>query len=227
MEPVWSIAADRHHVAAFYRNGALHHIVNRAIVELAILRVAAEPIEGEPIEAAWEDALRLRDLFKFEFFFADKEQFRDQLIDELSLLGWGPDSASSRDAADLIATAPILVAHGVLRSFADAQLVVAERLAARDPREALDRDAFLRACLSYGRQLVLQQRLANADAVSRELFEGALRLAANRDLVDPGREEVAAGRRAWLAELVEVRERLLRIAQLDATRLEEVLDGHA
>jgi len=36
-EPVWSIAPGSHLVAAFYRNGALHHLLNRAIVELALL----------------------------------------------------------------------------------------------------------------------------------------------------------------------------------------------
>jgi glycerol-3-phosphate O-acyltransferase len=225
---VWAIAPNHHSVAAFYRNGALHHMVNRAIVELAVLRVATEPFEGDAVAAAWKDALRLRDLFKFEFFFPDKERFRKELLEELKVLGWELDPESeSADAADLVARAPILVAHGALRSFADAQFVVADRLAAREPREAIDRPAFMTECLRYGRQLLFQHRLASADAISRELFESALRLAANRDLVDPGREEVAAGRLAWLDELREVRERLTRIAQIDATRLEEVLDGDA
>ena len=58
-EPVWSIAAGSHRVAAFYRNGALHHLVNRAIVELALLHVAVETAgrRGD-VDAAWEEALR-------------------------------------------------------------------------------------------------------------------------------------------------------------------------
>jgi glycerol-3-phosphate O-acyltransferase len=224
-EPVWSIARDRHHVAAFYRNGVIHHFVNRAVVELALLGVASRRDPGDVIEVAWEDALALRDLLKFEFFFSDKERFREELLEELAHLGWSPEGGrSSGDAADLLAGAPVLVSHGTLRSFVDAQLVVARRLVARNPREAIDKGAFLDECLAHGRQLLLQGRLHSGESVSRELFDSALKLAANRDLVDPGREPVAAARQAWLEELLEVRERLLRVSQLDEARLEEVLD---
>jgi glycerol-3-phosphate O-acyltransferase len=72
--------------------------------------------------------------------------------------------------------------------------------------------------------MLLQGRLHSGESVSRELFESALKLAANRDIVDPGREPVLAARKAWLEELLEVRERLLRVWQLDEARLEEVLD---
>jgi glycerol-3-phosphate O-acyltransferase len=35
---------------------------------------------------AWTEAFRLRDLLKFEFFFADKEGFRQELRDGLALI---------------------------------------------------------------------------------------------------------------------------------------------
>jgi glycerol-3-phosphate O-acyltransferase len=78
-------------------------------------------------------------------------------------------------------------------------------------------------CLAHGRQLLLQGRIHGADSVSRELFATALKLAANRGLI----EGDAAGRQAWLDELVTYRDLLERIAQIDTTRLEEVLDGDA
>jgi len=234
-EPVWSIAPGRQHVAAFYRNGALHHFLNRAVVELAVRRIAADAApDGEeraPVERAWEDALALRDLLKFEFFFKRKTRFREELLDELDVLGWRTATErgglSRADAADMLASAPILVAPGTLRSFVDAQLVVADRLAARDPRHAVDKDEFVRECLGYARQLLLQGQIHGAESISRELFGGALRLAANRDLIDPGRDEVRSAREAWRDELTEVRERLSAIAEIDAMRLEEVLDDDA
>jgi glycerol-3-phosphate O-acyltransferase len=228
-EAVWSIAPDHHHVAAFYRNGALHHLVNRAVVELCLMRLAMQEAADDPLEEGWQEALRLRDLLKFEFFFTRKQRFQGEVTDELERLGWPRDRTgpSPRDAAGLLAQAPVLVAHGAVRSFLDAQLVVAGRLAARDPRQGLERDAFLAECLGSGRQLLLQGRLLGPETVSRDLFEGALRLAANRDLVDPGRDEVRAGREAWLAEVRDVLERLVRIGELDSARLEEVLDGDA
>lgn len=221
-EPVWSIAPERHHVAAFYRNGMLHHLLNRAVMELVVLDLATQPPEGDPAKAAWEKALALRDLLKFDFFFVRKTRYSDEIADEAERLGWN-GARGGGEAAKLIAGAPVLVAHGVLRPFIDAQFVVAGRLAARGDEPIADESRFLHECLTHGRQLLLQGRIHGADSVSRELFATALRLAANRRLVDGD----AAGRQAWLDELITIRELLNRIAQIDTIRLEEVLDGHA
>jgi glycerol-3-phosphate O-acyltransferase len=225
-EPVWSIAPGRHLVAAFYRNGAVHHLVNRAIVELAILGVASAQADGDPLDTAWEDALRIRDLLKFEFFFADKERFREQLRAELKLLDpeWRDHVGSPEDAAELLTESQMLVAHRALRSFFDAQLVVARRLAALPPDAAVERDAFLAESLGVGRQMLLQGELHGAESVSQELYATALKLAANRDLVAGGAGEA---RQAFLAEVEEIVARVATIGELDAELLEEVLDGHS
>jgi glycerol-3-phosphate O-acyltransferase len=47
----------------------------------------------------------------------------------------------------------------------------------------------------------LQRRLHSPESISHELFRTALALAANRDLVDPGREELAERRRAFAEEV--------------------------
>ena len=226
-EPVWSIAPGAAYVAAFYRNAGVHHLVNRAIVELALLKIAGESVAGDPIDAAWEDALGLRDLLKFEFFFADKRRFRDELEVELELIApdWATRARSRGEAANLVAGERTLVAHRALRSFLDAMLVVARLLAERDPRHAYDRQAFIDEALGVGRQLLLQGVLHSEDSVSAELFGSALKQAGNRDLLDPGREEVRQARDAWLAEIEDVLERVSRIGALDAALLEEVLDG--
>lgn len=225
-EPVWSIAAGRHHVAAFYRNGVLHHLVNRAIVELTMLRLSRSAPEEDPVEAAWEDALAIRDLLKFEFFFADKASFREQLGVEVQRFAadWRAQVRSPETMAAMLEAEPTFVAHRALRSFLDAQLVVARVLAARDPRAAVDKAAFLDECLGVGRQLLLQGQLHGPESVSQELYASALQLAANRDVVDPGRDEVRAARAAFLAEIEELLERVAHIGRLDAARLQTVLD---
>src|SRR3954451_25059216 len=221
-EPVWSIAPDHHHVAAFYRNGMLHHVMNRAIIETVALDLSMHPPRSAPADAAWEKALALRDLLKFDFFFARKLRFAEQIADEARRLGWD-GSRDPGEAAKLVAGSPGLVAHGVLRPFVDAQYVVASRLLARGDAPVADEKRFMHECLTHGRQLLLQGRIHGADSVSRELFATALKLSDNRSLV----EGDAAGREAWVDELVSIRMLLDRIAQIDATRLEEVLDGDA
>ena len=228
-EPVWSIAEGGHHVAAFYRNGAIHHFINRAIVELAMLHVVADATDEDALEAGWQHALALRDLLKFEFFFSDKRTFLAETTAEIEHLraDWDEKLHSKTNMAEVLADQPALVAHRALSSFIEAQLVVAELLAARDPREAIERDAFLGECLAVGRQLMLQGRVHSAEAISRELFSSALQLAANRDLLDPGRDEVRAGRQVWLDELKSVQADLRTIDRMDRAVLEEVLDGPA
>ncbi len=216
-EPVWSIAPDRHHEAAFYRNGALHHMVDRAIVELALLAVARERPDGDPVEAAFDDALRIRDLLKFEFFFPEKEQFRSDLARELELIDpdWRDHATNTESARTMLRRTGTLTAHRALRTFFDAQLVVARRLAERDPRDPVEREAFLQECVRVGMQLRLQGAVHGSESVSRELYGAALDLAANRDLVDPGRDELHAGREAFLAEIEEVVDRVRRIGEID------------
>ncbi len=224
-EPVWSIVPGRHHVAAFYRNGVLHHFVNRAIVELAMLKLAQGGPESDPVDTAWDDALAIRDLLKFEFFFADKATFRAELGVELSRFAgdWRQLAGDPFKVAEVFAATPTFVAHRSLRAFLDAQFVVARQLAARNPRVGVEKGQFLDECLGVGRQLLLQGRLHGPESVSQELYAAALQLAANRDIVDPGRDEVRSAREAFLAEIEEVLGRVAHIGRLDAERLQAVL----
>ncbi len=206
-EPVYAIERGQHLVAAFYRNSAIHHFVDRAIVELVLL---AEP------EDRWDAALALRDLLKFEFFFPDRETHRAQMTAELARMGAGWDSP---DGEAVLARAEFLIAHRVLRSFVDAQLVVALRLAARNPRTPVVEREFLDECAAVGQQMLLQGRLHGPESLSRELFGSALKLAANRDLVDAGREELGKQREAFAAQL----ERVVA----DVRRIDEIADRAA
>jgi len=226
-EPVYSIEPGRHHVAAFYRNGALHHLVNRALAELAILRTARGEVGDDPVQAGWAHLWALRDLLKFEFFFSDKREFARQVIAELDLIhpAWRRRSTRPEEGEQALRSAPLLVAHGTLRTFFDAQLVVAEALADFDHDVPVDRAALLEQCLGLGQQLVLQHRLDRADSVSGELYATALRLADNRGLVEPGGPELSQRRRAYRDEVAAVLDDLAWIGRLESERLERVLGG--
>jgi glycerol-3-phosphate O-acyltransferase len=210
-EPVFAIERGQHLIAAFYRNSAIHHFVDRAIAEVVLL--------SEPADR-WEHALTLRDLLKFEFFFPDRDTYREQLTAELARLGASWESA---DGEATLASADFLIAHRVLRSFVDAQLVVALRLAARDPRTPVVEKDFLDECGGMGQQMLLQGRLHGPESLSRELFASALKLAANRDLVDPGREELAERREVFATQLRGAVARIARIDEIDAAVRREVV----
>jgi glycerol-3-phosphate O-acyltransferase len=221
-EPVWRVARGGHLRAAFFRNGAVHWFVSRAIVELSLLGQGEAELDEAALDEGFNNALALRDLLKFEFFFLPRRQFLEELRLELSIIA--PDGFEGKSAKAILDPAPMLLADRVLRSLIEAQLVVAQLLADRDPGRSFDKDAFLSECQALGRHLLLRGQIASPDSVSRELYSAALKLADNRDLCGTGGDELADGRRAWLEEVRELHERLAQIAALDDTKLEGVLD---
>jgi glycerol-3-phosphate O-acyltransferase len=200
-DTVWGVGAGQHLVAAFYRNTAVHILVGRAIGEIALL--AGSEGTGDPRQGAVDEALRLRELLKFDFFFPGREAFVAEMATELELLEEGDGAGRTRTPADatrLLEHADLHLAHLVLRPFLDAYHVVADRLGGWDGAE-FDEARFLDDCLRVGRQWELQRRLASAESVSLELFKSALRLARHRDLVHGSGPDVQE-RRQELAEQV-------------------------
>jgi glycerol-3-phosphate O-acyltransferase len=217
-EPVYAIGGDNELVAAFYRNGVIHWFVNRAIAELALVRVAEDDSRSEPIELAWSEAFRLRDVLKFEFFFAEKAEFRTEMREELTVIDPSWTSHSGVPLADLgaaLTRSGGLVAHRVLRSFLEAYHVVARALAAAPAGKPLDREAFVRQCLGLGEQMRRRRQIASGEAVSIELFRSALKLADNRGLLEGDNNDV--GRLAFDAELGDLVRRVRVLAELDRT----------
>jgi glycerol-3-phosphate O-acyltransferase len=220
-ETVWGIAPDRHLEAAFYRNAAVHFFVNRAITELLLAR-AAEGHAADVLADAWEEALRLRDLLKFDFFFARKRHYSEEIRSEMAFFdpGWEDRPTDPESAEAMLSAAPFHLAHRVLRPFLEAYLVVADCLSGRDPGQKLDRSRFIGECIGLGRQYELQRRLHSPESISKELFDSALRLAANRDLLGPGGQELSERRRAFADEVrTEVR-RVDFVRELALRRLE-------
>lgn len=219
-EPVYSIQPGQHLVAAFYRNSGVHWFVNRSIIELAILYAHDNPGDN-PVRAAWVEAKNLRDLLKFEFFFPDRDTFEEQMRDELALLvpEWGDSLPSKEQALTGLVETGFFMSHRTLRSFFDAQLVVAERLSVRDPRLGVDRGAFLAECVAVGRQMLLQRRLYGPESVSSELFATALDLAHNRGLLDADADAdtVRERRRTFAAQLSALAERVALAESLDVS----------
>jgi glycerol-3-phosphate O-acyltransferase len=209
LEPVFRIGADRDLAAAFYRNVVIHWFVNRAIVELGLVTAAETASEEDAMGAALDEAFRLRDLLKFEFFFAEKGEFQDELRAETALIdpAWREKGGEGlQTLGEALAASGGHFAERVLRSFVEAYYVVADRLAAHGSAAA-DESEIVRECMDAGRQYHLQGRITSAEAVSTELFKTGLKLAANRGLLAGG-DGVAARRDAFRLELDDVLRRL-------------------
>jgi len=205
-EAVYRIAEDQYLVAAYYRNAVIHYFVDGAIAELALVR-AAELVEGDRADVFWEEAMRLRDLLKFEFFFEEKEAFREDLRREMALhesqgVPWEEELQGGPEAIlGFLQQVRPLSAHRILRPFLEAYRVVADALCRSDPQNAIEEAKFLDECLSLGTQYALQQHVKRRESISKVLFATALKLAGNRGLLKPGAEGLAAKRDAFAEEI--------------------------
>ena len=217
-EAVYAIGPDQHLTAAYYRNTIIHFFVNGAIAELALLR-ASEPDVRDGQQAFWDEAMALRDLLKFEFFFAEKDEFRAEIGGDMALhdADWERQTSAGPEALrHLLRRVRPFSSHRVLQPYLDAYQVVGDALA-RDPVVPRDTEDFLRGCLATGRQYQLQRRIRSAESVSRVLFETALRLAGNRRLLDAD-GDVGAAREAFAEEIRRAVRRAEIIGGLAASR---------
>ena len=169
-EVVYVVAPEQRIAAAYHRNGILHFFVIPAIVDLALS-------DDAPVH---DEALRLRDLLKFEFFFAEKGEFLAEVDSEAA-------------AADRPVTAPFL------RPFLEAYWATAEALTAHG-EHVVDAETLTGEACGLAEQFLLQQRIYCADAVSSSYIDGAVRLADHRGLLDGG-PDLAARRAEFAAEL--------------------------
>jgi len=224
-EPVYGIAPGQHLTAAYYRNTIVHFFVNASICELALLR-AAEPDVEDPLAEFWEEAMRLRDLLKFEFFFAEKDVFRAELAEEMALQlhDWEPRIAAGPESIMRLLTQwHPFSAHRAVRPFMEAYRVVSDGLESLDPAEPFDEAKFLNDCLKRGRQYRLQRRMYSEESVSKVLFQTALKLARHRGLLDAQTPDLPTRRREFARELRHVARRTQGIDALAASRRAGVL----
>lgn len=221
-QTVWYIAPEQHLVAAFYRNTLIHLLINRAIAELATF-MAREHGVGDLREAIWNYAMSLRQLLKFDFFFASRAEFNEELRTEVAL--FDPDWEGQRVREPVVTREQLELwfersrphlAHLILRPFFDAYRVVADELVLWPHDREVDEEQFLERCLGFGQQQVLQGKLHSAESVTLELFRNALKLAAHRGLLSGTGREVSQTRKAFAENIRQIVTDLDKLSRLQS-----------
>jgi glycerol-3-phosphate O-acyltransferase len=208
-EIVYGIGLDQHAEASYYRNTVIHFFVNKAIIELALLK-ASENQGSDALDVFWAEVDQLRDLFKFEFFYAPTEEFHRQIREELdrydtnwpSLLRQGPMGFTQ-----LLNRMTPLVSHITLLIYTEAYSVVTT-LAAVEPVETLEEEACVSAALKYGRQAYLQRRISSEASIGKLLFRNAFKMLQSRRLTEAREANVAERRREQSRQLRDLLRRL-------------------
>ncbi|MDF2828579.1 MAG: glycerol-3-phosphate O-acyltransferase [Mycobacterium sp.] len=209
-EPVWLIAPEDEHEAAFYRNTLIDAFLETSIVDLALAHAAR--VDGDRLDAFWSQAMRLRALLKFDFYFADSAAFRAHVAEEMSWLArteagaphggtpdWEGDFAAGRERIEeMLRHKRPLVAGALLRPFFEAYGIVADVL--RDAPAEIDEKDLTRRALGVGNQYVAQGRVRSNESVSALLFATARQVCADQRLLEPA-ADLADRRAAFRKEL--------------------------
>ena len=144
--------------------------------------------------------MRLRDLLKFEFYFADSAAFREHVAEEMSWHeDWERHVAAGGDEVDAMLRAKRpLIAGAMLRPFIEAYEIVADVL--RDAAPDISEKDLTKLALGVGGQYVAQDRVRSNESVSALLFATARQVVADQNLLAPA-ADLAERRTAFLAEL--------------------------
>ncbi len=169
------------------------------------------------------EALYLRDLLKFEFFFKEKDAFSCRLrgraettIAGLAARRWRGDV--SRRWRLLKAFRP-LTAHGVLRSFFRPTRLSPTRWP-HAIRGIVDERKLLNDCGAVGRQYMLQHQIKSAGRVSKRLFQTGLQLIRHQKLLE-ATDNVAGWRKVFAASLADIMRRIDTVEALAQERMRE------
>ena len=202
-ERIYSIDPAKHAMASYYRNTIVHHFLDRAMIEVGLFGLRDRDA-ADPRDAFWADIDRLRDLFKFEFFYPPRDAHRAAIAAELARIDPKWESrldSGARGIHQLIRRCQPLVGHAALLQFAEAYSVVFDLLARLDDGIVPDERAIGEAALVEGRQAYLLRRISSEAAIGKLLFANGFALARHMGLTGATDAAARTGRRAMLREL--------------------------
>jgi glycerol-3-phosphate O-acyltransferase len=197
----YRIRDSQHLALAYYRNTIIHFFVNRAITELALISVVNNRHDGPLRRAILNEALRIRDLLKFEFFFSATDPFEQEIRDELADHDADiNEHLAADDPAAILASFPNFISNAILRPFFEAYRVAGDIIEERAFESGLGVETILPEAMQLGRDYLQKGLVAKQASVSKVLFESALSLADNRGLFT-GKPTIVADRKNFAAEL--------------------------
>lgn len=213
-ETVYAVAADQQVMASYYRNSIVHHFVPKAIAELALLEAAHTA--ADPLTAFWNEADRLRDLFKFEFFYAPTDEFHREIRQELSFFDqdWEKTIEEHGQALALLRSMKPLIAHATIKPYVEAYRIMADVFARLSNTETLDEKAAVSAAFKYGRQAYLQRRISSKASIGQILFKNAFKVMTGLKVVEAGGAELVRRRKTESQRFRNLSHRIERIRTL-------------
>tara|TARA_R110001592_G_scaffold297592_2_gene568146 strand:- start:324 stop:3569 length:3246 start_codon:yes stop_codon:yes gene_type:complete len=213
----YSLAASEFLSATYYANMASAHLYHRAFIEMALVKIKDEE-SSDRIVSFWNEIMRLRNLFKFEFFYTNKPKFSSEIEAELLLFdkNWRAIINDPKgDINNLLAKQEMFVSKGLILIYLEANKVVCHTLHSWDLEDEFSDEEFIELCLFKGKELHWQNRISRLDSVSKPFLISALRLAKNSKLTPNDKKIEFKELDIWMDFLDNLTERLRFLQKLE------------
>lgn len=207
---VYSVEPAKHPVASYYRNTIIHHFLDRAIIELSLLK-AREDYKSPAEEVFWAETSRLRELFKFEFFYPEKDEFRANLEAELGRICGDWQTRLQQGGTklhSLVNHCQPLVGHAVFLPLVEAYMIVLLILTSLKPGERLSQKDCVEKATKEGRFAYLMRRITSEASISQALFETGYKMVEHMGLAGETDEPTLVARKALLREFRDLSRRM-------------------
>lgn len=218
------IVSENYLQATYYANMSVHHLFQRAFIELALLESSeAKPAVRE--ETFWKEIMELRQLFKFEFFYSKKSQFSDEVELNLEVLdrNWEKLIQQTKSGAiSFLEKQKVIVAPVVLQSYVEAYRVVVYALQYTRPRRVFDEQKFINECLFVSEEMHWQGRIQRVESVSKPFLINGIRLMKNLGLIPTPDDSKKEALEEFQNQLNDVAERIKTLQGFTLTHYNDV-----
>lgn len=206
----FAISRENYLPATYYANMAVHHLYHRAFIELALIKIAPLPAAERNL-AFWTEIMALRDVFKFEFFYAKKPQFTNEIEADLNFIdpNWQTNILDSdADVLAILQAQKILVSPVILFNYIEAYRVVGHGLQTWDTNQEWDDKKFIDSSLFLGEEMHWQGRIRRIEAVSKPFLLNGIRLAKNLQLIPTADEPKSEAIAQFIQQLEDLAQRI-------------------
>ena len=222
----YSLTATEYLSATYYANMASGHLYHRAFIEMALIKLK-DNFSPNRIVHFWEEIMRLRNLFKFEFFYTNKPKFSSEIEAELDLFdkNWRAIITNPEiDICSLLRKQELFVSKAILLIYLEANKVVCHTLNSWDMEDEFSDENFIELCLFKGKELHWQGRISRLDSVSKPFLISALRLAKNSKLTPIDNTINYDELTNWMGLLDDLTERLNLLQQLEIKAGKKIIE---
>jgi len=216
----YAIVPENYLNAKYYANMSVHYLYQMAFIELALTKLKRSTAENR-LKVFWQEIMRLRDQFKFEYFYSNKLDFTDEVEENLEYLNpkWvAVIKNKSVNPLSLIKGRRLLLSQTVLSTYIEAYKIVADCLAGSPKNASLKEDSLMEECLFLGEEMHWLGKIHRLDSVSKPFIQNGIRLASNKGLFAEGKGVDKAGVKKWIAYLNDLSRRIETLKKFrDAT----------